>query len=77
MIWITPALAGLMLTHNSPENRPLDEAKVRDMVTGIEQGTLQHRRPLEFRGHTLVNGQHRLSAVIAAGLSAYMPVDWA
>jgi ParB-like chromosome segregation protein Spo0J len=74
---VTPGLARLLLTHNHIENRKRDARRVRDIAEAIGQGRLVDTSPIEFDEElNLINGQHRLRAVIEAGCSVQMQVVW-
>lgn len=63
---ITPAIAEEMLKHNS-SNRPIKQSQVAYLVNEIVSGRwVTTGQAITFVGKTLVDGQHRLKAVIAA-----------
>ena len=74
---MTPALAALMLEHNDPDNRPLDPDRAARYAQAYLDGTMPTGRPIEFTGYTLVNGQHRLAAIVLCGRAVEVDVEWA
>jgi hypothetical protein len=75
MLTITPNLARLMLHQNDPENMPRQEGKVQAFMELLESGK-QWDTPIQFEGMTLVNGQHRLSAIMRTGQTVCCLVEW-
>jgi hypothetical protein len=66
---ITPALAEEMLRHNTC-NRPIKESNVTFLTNEILEGRWKLTgSAIQFVGNVLVDGQHRLKAVIASGKS--------
>lgn len=71
---ITPALAEMMLARNLGNNRALRGTKVDRFVRTLKDGRWQltHQGLLFDKTGALIDGQHRLSAIIEAGTSAEM-----
>lgn len=67
---IGPALAELMLKHND-DNRPLRKRYIAECAKLMQEGRWQlHSQGISFtRDGVLNNGQHRLHAVVAAGVA--------
>lgn len=64
---ITPALAEEMLKHNT-SNRPIKESNVAFLANEILTGRWRLTgSAIQFVGKDLVDGQHRLKAIVAAG----------
>lgn len=74
-IEITPSLARLMLHQNDPENRPPDEGKIQAFMDLLDAGKCW-QTAIVFDNLTLVNGQHRLSAIIRTGHTVTCPILW-
>lgn len=72
---VTPAMAKRYLTHNT-RNRKIVAAHVDAIARDIRAGNwMMNAQPICFaRDGRLLNGQHRLSAVIQAGESIEVPV---
>ena len=77
---VTPEMAAAWLSDN-PHNRPLDEARVAEYAERMRSGGWVERvkggsRPIEVLDTgRLLNGQHRLTAVIRAGIPVRMWVE--
>lgn len=70
-IWtITPELARHIIENYNKRNRPIREARVAEYARKITEGRMKvHSQGISFsREGTLNNGQHRLLAVIKAGV---------
>ena len=65
---VTPKMAHSWLKRN-PSNRPMRPAYVKAMAEAMKRGewAVTHQ-PIALNGERLVDGQHRLSAVIESGL---------
>jgi len=71
---ITPALAEEMLRHNTC-NRPIKETNVIFLTHEILEGRWRLTgSAIQFVGKDLVDGQHRLKAIIAAGKAVKMVI---
>ena len=73
---ITPELARQYLDTQT-NNRPINPIRVRDLTDAITYGKFQSvtGQPVKFdKGGRLIDGQHRLSAVVDSGLSVDMEV---
>ncbi len=73
---ITPACAAEYLSRNHPKNRPLREFRVKKWVEEIKKGRwlVTHQGIAFDEEGKLVDGQHRLTAVISAGKEVKMMV---
>lgn len=75
---ITPAMAAEYLSHANPENRVIKPFKVREYVSDILSGNWDIQSPdnaIAFNEDgVLVNGHHRLTAIIKAGVPLVMYV---
>jgi len=75
---VTPAMAVEWLNRNR-NNRPLNVPRVAMLKKAIEDGTfaLTHQG-IAFYGNfdELADGQHRLAAIIEAGIAVEMIVSW-
>lgn len=71
---ITPALAEMMLARNLGNNRAMRRNKVERFVRTLKDGRWQttHQGLLFDKTGALIDGQHRLSAIAEAGISAEM-----
>lgn len=77
---VTPERARRWLARNAHDNRPLYPPAVDRYTAEIRSGqwTRWAHRPIEFRGRWLVNGQHRLTAIVASGMTIHLEVrEWA
>lgn len=76
-VQISPALAEMMLEHNA-DNRPLRQKYVGELAALIRGGRWRlTSQGISFaRDGTLNNGQHRLSAIIAAGVTVPVQVSF-
>ena len=76
---ITPEMAADMLLRNYPGNRRVRTIKVNNLAQAMRDGrfvcTPQNRLILTTDG-VLIDGQHRLNAIIQSGCSAEMHVDY-
>lgn len=64
---VTPAMAAEMLAYND-RNRPLRSRTVEKYAEDMKAGRwLYTRVPVIFSGHRLIDGQHRLEAIVASG----------
>lgn len=73
---ITPATAQRYLLKNSPRNRPLRSSRVAELSRDILRGDwrLSHQ-PIAFdTDGNLIDGQHRLNAIIQTGISLQVMV---
>lgn len=71
---ITPALAAEYLERNT-RNRPLRKRHVRNMAAQMKSGQWVIAQPIIFSHEgVLIDGQHRLQAVILSGVSVQMLV---
>jgi hypothetical protein len=73
--WVTPELAALWLTRNK-QNRPLRDTRVATMTRDMSHDTWAYTgEAIKFTNHgRLVDGQHRLSAVVQSGTTVKMLV---
>ena len=74
---ITPTLAKAMLERNT-DNRPLRTGHVRSLADAIRRGEwkVTHQGIAFAKDGRLLDGQHRLAAVVEANLSVTMLVIW-
>lgn len=63
---ITPAMADEMLTYND-RNRPVSQARVKNYADQIARGAWHYTRVPIIFSKRLIDGQHRLHAVVLAG----------
>ncbi|MFE1010030.1 hypothetical protein ACFW4M_01835 [Streptomyces sp. NPDC058794] len=72
---VTPELAAEWLTRNT-NNRPLSKATVQQLAARIQRGEWQltHQGIAFDEDGVLIDGQHRLAAVVRAGLTVPMTV---
>lgn len=77
-IHVTPALAAEWLTKNTDNYRKLRPAKVRELINALKQGTwkLTHQGIAFDVEGKLIDGQHRLTAIVESGVSADMFVSF-
>lgn len=75
VVEITPALATEWLKRNT-RNRSLRQHKVEAYTAAMQRGEWRESRdPIEFdEDNNLINGQHRLSAIIKSGLTIKNPI---
>lgn len=75
---VTPELAYQWLAERNLHNRPLREAAVRALAKQIERGEwqLSHQGIAFDEEETLLDGQHRLAAIIRAGRSVEIMVTF-
>lgn len=75
IVEITPALAHEWL-QNNPKNRSLRRHKVEHYARAMTRGEWREsREPIEFDTNgNLVNGQHRLEAVVKSGITIRNPI---
>ncbi len=73
---VTPAMAAEYLSKNHPKNRPIRDFRVKKWVEEIKQGRwlLTHQGIAFDEDGYLIDGQHRLTAVITSGIPAPMMV---
>ena len=65
---VTPSLAAELLALNMQYNRPVSQPLVKKYACLMQSGEWVVSSPIEFtKEGVLINGQHRLSAVIASG----------
>jgi hypothetical protein len=76
--WITPTLAAKYLERNINNFRPISEATVEKYVSELEKGYwVSNHQGIAFDlDRKLADGQHRLTAIVRAGVSIYMPVTF-
>lgn len=74
---ITPEIAALMLSHNQT-NRPMSMSQAKKLSEKIQAGNwLYTHQGIAFSNiGTLLDGQHRLAAIIDAGETVTMPVTY-
>jgi len=75
---VTPEMAATWLSDN-PNRRPLDAVRAAEYAAKMKAGTWtereRHETPITVtEGGTLINGQHRLSAVVLAGFPVRLRV---
>lgn len=71
---ITPKEAGEMLRHNT-HNRKISEITVDQYANAMKRGAwLETGEPIIFNGESLLNGQHRLQAIVKSGIPQRMVV---
>lgn len=71
---VTPEMAAQWLKHN-PSNRPISQAHVAFLAEQIKSGEwVLNGVPIIFVGRQLIDGQHRLHAVIKSGKAAEMTI---
>ena len=78
VVEVTPKMAEAWL-RNNPHNRPLNEEKVAALASKMRSGEWEERirgsRTVEvLDSGRLLNGQHRLSAVVRVGVAVRMCV---
>lgn len=70
---ITPKMAAEWLANLAVDHRPIDQAEVARIAADIRAGKWQPDNPADpiqlAPGERLLNGRHRLSAIVAAGLT--------
>lgn len=74
---ITPDLAAMFLQKNHA-NRRLRENHVRNFMRELQQGTFRTTHQgiaISTAGH-LLDGQHRLTAIVRSGIAASMVIAW-
>lgn len=76
-ILITPELAEMFLKNNHT-NRRLRATHVDQFVRELQQGTFRttHQGIAISKAGKLLDGQHRLSAIVKSGIAAMMVVAW-
>lgn len=73
---VTPAFAQKSLERNFAENRTLSSSRIRTLKEMIVKGLWIEADPIKFsEDGKLIDGQHRLNALIAAGESLPFRVD--
>jgi hypothetical protein len=77
-ILVTPEIAASWLTRNHPENRPVSARYVARVVWDLQRGNwdLTHESIAFDQDDRLIDGQHRLSAVVKSGASVPMRVSF-
>lgn len=75
---VTPEMAKAWLLKN-PENRPFEEDRVREYADKMRRGEWKEKIPgdsplIVMKEGELINGQHRLMAVVKYGKSVRMQV---
>jgi hypothetical protein len=78
VVEVTPSIATHWLKHNHADNRTLGERTVEGMANDMRSGAwkLTHQA-IAFNGDgDLIDGQHRLSAVVMANVPVQMFVVW-
>ena len=71
---VTPELANEWLSHN-PLNRPLNEKKAANIARLMQAGLWKHVwQPVILGQNIVLDGQHRLKAIVLSGLSMIMSV---
>lgn len=74
-VLMTPARARALLSRADPDNRPLSLPRALDYAADMRRGTWREgARPIELAAGRLVNGQHRLVAVLLAERAVLMTV---
>lgn len=64
---VTPAMAAEMLTYND-RNRPLTAVTVKRYAADMKAARWEYTRtPVIFSGERLIDGQHRLAAIVESG----------
>lgn len=73
---ITPAIAAKYLLCNT-HNRPLNQRKVDAYALALKEGRwTSHHQGIAFDwNNTLIDGQHRLAAIVQTGVSLRIPVS--
>lgn len=76
-VLITPEMAAEMLENNN-NNRPLKQSKIDKYVQDMKAGNwkLTHQGIAFDKKNTLIDGQHRLSAIIKSGVSVHSFVGY-
>lgn len=71
---ITPEMAAEWLAHNDPAQRPLNKAHVKSLATMIlaRKFAETHEAIAFTTDGTLIDGQHRLRAIVQAGVAVRM-----
>lgn len=77
VLTVTPEMAAIMLKHNVA-NRPLVRSRVEKHIQRLRNGTfrLLHQGIAFARDCRLIDGQHRLTAVVEAGIAAPFTVTF-
>ena len=75
---VTPEMAKIWLLNNH-ENRPIEEHRVREYANKMRCGDWKEKVPdgtplIVMKGGELINGQHRLMALLKYGKSVRMQV---
>lgn len=72
-IRVTPAIAAKWLAENNTANRPLNRSRVDHLAHQMSLGKwVENGDTIGFSGSTLVDGQHRLAAIVRSGVSLDM-----
>lgn len=75
-ILMTPSIAALLLANNH-NTRPINPYRVQELVSIIYKGNWKAFKgtvELSYRNH-LLNGQHRLTAIIASNTSVVVKIN--
>jgi hypothetical protein len=77
IVTVTPELAAEWLAKNT-QNRPLSRGSVTALAQAIERGEWQvsHQGIAFNQDDVLIDGQHRLAAIVKAGIAVEMMVTW-
>lgn len=74
---ITPAIAQQWLDEWNIDNRPVSKGNVAKLASMIRDGLwLLSGEPITFSARRLIQGQHRLLAIIEAGIAVQSVVVW-
>jgi hypothetical protein len=74
-VWVTPEIAALWL-HRNMKNRPLREIHIKTMARDMEKDRWEYTgEAIKFSSTgRLIDGQHRLRAIVASGVTLKMMV---
>lgn len=71
---VTPEMAEEMLTYND-RNRPLSSGQIKKYLADMKDGRWHYTRvPVIFSNERLIDGQHRLAAAAASGVTVRMDI---
>jgi hypothetical protein len=76
LVKVTPEIANFWLAASHPENRPVKQERIRWIAWDIENGRWKlnnHLIAFDENG-LLVDGQHRLHAILQAGIAVEIGV---
>jgi hypothetical protein len=74
-ILVTPEMAAYWLTFNSPTNRDISPVYVKRLASAILRGQFEIGDSIKFESKgMLIDGQHRLSAIVLATIPTYLLV---